>query len=241
MDIKDEIRKLIQLQEIDLEILSLKREKDQEKPAIIEKLTNEFEAKKSSLQGAEQEHKDAQKKKKEKELDLASKEEAVRKSQGQLYQLKTNQEYDAKLKEINSLKSDVSVIEEDMLKIMDQIDQIKQRVEEQKQGITQLEKDYKEKKDKVEKEIKEIEAKIDVLTGKRKVFEKDISPNVLSKYEYILNNKQGLAIVPLRNGSCGGCFLNLPPEVTNKVKQYSELIQCEMCARILYLDDDFEL
>jgi len=119
MNLKEELVKIVQLQEVDSNIYSLKQEKDIKKPAQLESIKVEFEEKKNELSAFEEKIKATQLKKKEKEIELASKEENLRKSQGQLYQLKTNKEYQAKLTEIGSLKADISIEEDDLLKIMD--------------------------------------------------------------------------------------------------------------------------
>ncbi len=75
---------------------------------------------------------------------------------------------------------------------------------------------------------------------KRKQVFPDVDKGILSRYERILENKEGLAIVPLKDRSCGGCFMSIPDQVVNEIKMYEQLIFCEMCARILYLEDDVQ-
>lgn len=239
MNVKEEIRKLIDLQAIDSQLFNLKKERDGEKPEKIREIKEDFESEKSILSSLEEETKRTQLKKKEKELDLETKEESTRKAQVQLYQLKTNQEYKAKLKEIESLKADTSIIEEDIIKILEESDEKSQKLAEKKKLIAEKEKESNLKIKQIEEEIKELDAKIKNLQDKRNILAKKVDPNVLKRYEHLLKNRNGLALVPLKDGSCGGCFMNLPPEMTNKIKQYKEIIQCEMCARMVYLAEDF--
>ena len=230
---------MIDLQAIDSEFLSLKKKRDVELPAKVAELKDDFESKKLVLSTLEEEHKKIQVRKKEKELDLATKEESISKCNAQLYQLKTNQEYKAKLKEIESLKADVSVIEEDILKIMDETDGKNKELSEKKGLIQQEELQAKTEIAKIEEEIKELDIKVKGLEDKRKIVSQNIDRSLLARYEHLLDNRGGLALVPLQGFSCGGCFMNLPAEVMNKVKQYHEVIECEFCARMLYLAEDF--
>lgn len=239
VNIKEEIQKLIDLQKIDSRILALKRERDAEKPQQVKELKDKFDSEKSVLTSYEEELKNIQLRKKERELDLQTKEEAARKAQGQLYQLKTNQEYHAKMKEIESLKADVSVLEEDILGILEEVDNKVKELSEQKKVVEEKEKKFNEEKKRIEEEVKELDIKIKSLEDKRGILTKNINPKALSRYEHLLQAKHGLALVPLKGGSCGGCYLNLPPEMINRVKHYSQIIQCEMCARMLYLEEDF--
>ncbi|MBN2119422.1 MAG: hypothetical protein JW734_00010 [Candidatus Omnitrophica bacterium] len=241
MDIKEEIRKLRDLQDIDSKFLALKNERDLALPGRIAELKESFESKKSILSALEEEVKRSQVKKKERELDLATKEEGVSKCQGQLYQLKTNQEYKAKLKEIESLKADISVIEEDILKIMEEVDQKAKTLNEKKEEFKGQEAELNKAVEKIEQDIKQLDIQVKGLEDKRGILTQGIDSVLLKDYEHLLNNRWGLALVPLKAGSCGGCHMNLPPEVTNKVKQYIEIIYCEFCARMLYLEEDFQL
>ena len=60
---------------------------------------------------------------------------------------------------------------------------------------------------------------------------------ILKKYEKIVKSKDGLAVVAIVNEVCQGCFRTLPPQVTNEVKMNDELVFCDSCARILYIEE----
>jgi hypothetical protein len=240
MNLKEEIRKIVQLQEIDTQIQNLANQKEVELPKNIENLRNELEEEKKKLSIFEEEVKKLQVKRKEKELELASKEENVKKAQSQLYQLKTNKEYQAKLSEITSLKADVSVLEEEIIKILDEIEESEKRFKEEKEKFSDKEKEFKEKEAKIKEEIKEIEIKIKNLQDKRNILIKDIDKNVLSKYEQLLKTRSGLAVVPVENENCGACHIRLTPQTINEIKMYKDLVFCENCVRMLYLPEDIK-
>jgi predicted nucleic acid-binding Zn-ribbon protein len=42
----------------------------------------------------------------------------------------------------------------------------------------------------------------------------------------------------VRNGNCGGCHLNLPPQVVHNAKTGGSLTSCDYCGRILYFPGD---
>ena len=67
MDLKEEIIKIVQLQEIDSRIYSLRQEKDIKKPAQLEALKADFEQKKQTISAFEEKIKATQLKKKDKE------------------------------------------------------------------------------------------------------------------------------------------------------------------------------
>jgi len=64
-----------------------------------------------------------------------------------------------------------------------------------------------------------------------------IDKKILERYERILDNRDGRAVVSIANDACQGCFRVLPPQVINEVRMRNALIICENCARILYVED----
>ena len=124
-NLKDQIRKLVELQVMDEEIFRFKREL-REKPVEVENLKKEFESKKIKLKGLEDKLKAIQLVQKESELDLKVKEEAIAKTDASLSLIKTNKEYQARLLEIENLKADKSIVEEKILLGYDEVDAAKQ-------------------------------------------------------------------------------------------------------------------
>ena len=87
---------------------------------------------------------------------------------------------------------------------------------------------------KIEDEIKSIESQLAQEETKRKQEAAAVDANILSKYERILEAKDGLAMVPIVNDTCGGCHMQLPPQVINEIRLKNEIIYCQICSRILY-------
>jgi predicted nucleic acid-binding Zn-ribbon protein len=180
------------------------------------------------------------KERKEKELELASKEEQLKKQQIQLYQLKTNKEYSAMLKEIEGIKADISLQEDKILELMDKIEKKQNELTQAKQNFAKEEQEFNTQKNKIELRIKEIEERLATLEIQRKEVSKDIKPEILTQYERILKNRDGLAIVKVNNHACAGCNMTLPPQMINLIKMYERIICCEICQRMLYLEEEIK-
>lgn len=232
-EIHEQIKILVELQKIDAGIYRSKKELKSQ-PALKQKIETDFDRKKASLKAAEEELKTAQLKQKEKEGDLQSKEEKIKKLQAQLYQLKSNKEYTAMEMEIRGLKADNSVLEEEILKLLDVVDLVRAKVVKEKERLTGEERLMKEELAKLNQEALRINAEITALEENRKVFSPNIDKKLISQYERILKGREGLALVPVRNNSCGGCHMELPPQRVNEIQIADKLIVCESCARILY-------
>jgi predicted nucleic acid-binding Zn-ribbon protein len=235
--IKDQIKKLVELQTMDVDVYRLKVDL-RDKPAEIERLKGEFEAKKANLKSLEDQLKVIMLKQKEYEGDLKSKEEGIIKADGQLSQLKTNKEYSAKLLEIESIKADKSLIEEKILLGFDQIDEARKAVEAEKVLIANYEKEFLAKKKEIDDLLVVASDQLKVKESQRGRLTPDVRPDILSRYERIVQNKEGVGIVPVRNHTCQGCFMHLTEQAINQIRLHEQLITCDMCARILYLEDD---
>ena len=62
---------------------------------------------------------------------------------------------------------------------------------------------------------------------------KNIEERLLKSYTKIRNNaKNGLAVVSVKRGACGGCFNMVPPQRQAEVREKKKLIVCEHCGRI---------
>jgi predicted nucleic acid-binding Zn-ribbon protein len=236
IDLKAQIANLVKLQAIDSEIYALKNEKES-KPQEIKVLEASFEEKKQNLAYLEKSLLDLQKQRKDRELELAVKEEGTKKLQSQLYSLKTNKEYQAMLQQIEGQKADTSIIEDKILELFEQADKIKTETEREKQKLKEEEKVFNEEKKKIENRLKEIDDRLAQLDTQRKQVTPDIAPKILSQYERILKNRDGLAIAVVKNNSCKGCNMFVPPQVINLIRMYERIITCEVCNRILYIEE----
>ena len=84
---------------------------------------------------------------------------------------------------------------------------------------------------------KEIEQELSQFKAQRNQIAGQVDSKILSKYERILTNRDYLAIVKVENNACQGCFMKVSPQVINLIRMYDNLVICEVCQRILYIDE----
>lgn len=236
MSTEEQIKLLVALQKLDSQIFKLKKELATQ-PLLIQNLESSFKQKEQALKATEEESKALALKRKDKEVSLQAKEDGIKKLQAQLYQIKTNKEYQAMEHEIATQKADVSVLEEEILKIFEQIDSCAKETAKQKELLNQQRGVFDAEKVKIESRTREMNASLEKLNAERSELAGKIDKIFLSKYERILNSKDGLAMVAVLSDACGGCNINLPPQVINEIRLKEELIFCGSCARILYIEE----
>ena len=233
MSVAELLNNLIELQEVDKAIFDFKKQLA-EIPAKLKGLDSEIEAVALKVKQSGEELKRTQLEHKDKEIDLAEKENGIKKYRAQLYQVKTNAEYSALEKEIGGLMADKSILEEEILVMFDKIEAAEKIVREGKATLDEKKKKVETEKVEINLEKEKIEKEVAGLNEKRGVITPLIDKKTLSRYERILHNKEGVALVPIKGENCGGCFVNIPPQVINEIRLKDNIIYCDRCARMLY-------
>lgn len=230
---KREIANLLKVQEVDVRIYSLEKEKE-----LLPQELNAFKTKVQDLESKQktkqEENKKLQVARKDLEIELETKQENVKKCEIQLFQVKTNEEYKAMQKQINDLKFECSLLEDKVLEKMEEIDKANAELKELEGVLANAKQVLAEEEKKASNKIEAISSDIQKTQLERDALAKEISPDFLKKYELIFHNKQGAALVSIENKACQGCHMALPPNVINEVKRGTQLIICDNCARILY-------
>jgi len=66
-----------------------------------------------------------------------------------------------------------------------------------------------------------------------------LSRSLRSKYEQIFARRGGVAVVAVRNGTCLGCHMHVPPQLYNEIQKAREVVrQCPNCHRMLFWRPD---
>ena len=232
-DFKQEILKLARVQQLDSEIYDLSGKKESF-PVRLKEMDESLEGKRAGLSQAEETLKKLQVEKNEKEVDIKGREEKVKKHEGELYQIKNNKEYKALQGEIESIKADISLLEESVLKLYDEIEAAQNRVEAEKKVFEEEQRSVEAEKSAINAEEKELDSRLDGLRASRQQFMGGIDPEVLDKYERILKNKGRVALAAVKGNFCGECNMHLRPQLINEAKLLKALVFCENCGRMLY-------
>lgn len=236
-NVKGLLQKLVAIQKIDAELFSFRREIRQ-KPEEIADIREKFEVKKALFHKLEARVQELELSKKARELDLKAKEQDLIKADGSLMLLKTNKEYQARLFEIENMKLDKAAIEDAVLRLMDETEKAAKALEAEKVVVADEEAKYLAEKAKIDAVVTKLTEDSADLESRRREALQGVDKEPLAMYERIVENRDGLAIVPVVDNACGGCFMHLPPQVINKLKMYDQLVRCEMCARLMYLQED---
>jgi len=235
--LKDDIKKLILLQECDNKIKknNIKRN---DVPTRIKKLEETFNEA-SEIYKTKFDKLDALKKERrileQAVQDIESKAE---KSQIKLNRIKSNKEYTAVLKEIDDLEKDKNKKEDQILQIMEDIEEMNRECE-------RIKVEQEEHKKEFEAEKKEIEGELLVLNEEAKELEKQrveyynaVDQKILKTYDFLKSRLAGVAIGSVVNGICQSCHLEIPPQKFNELLKCETMMSCPHCNRFIYWGED---
>ena len=94
--------------------------------------------------------------------------------------------------------------------------------------------DLEHKKNELENIVSETKSQEEKLREKAKKTEESVEPRLLAAFKRIRKNaRNGLGVVPVQRGACGGCFNKIPPQRQMDVKMGKKIIVCEYCGRIM--------
>jgi len=179
-----------------------------------------------------------EKERRKKEKELEGEKEKIKKLEVKLYDVKTNKEYQALLKEIESAKEANDRTEEDVLVLMDKVEDLKKDYETSQVELKRLEKESEIEKAEIEKETRSMDEVIAKLTTERDNLLSIVSENLRTTYNILREKRGGIAVTNVRNGVCLGCNMNIPPQLFIEVTKNKQLIQCPSCNRILFFRED---
>jgi hypothetical protein len=234
-DLKTEIGKLVQLQKIDSQIYDLESRKNTF-PAKLEEMDRSLEEKTEGCKQAEENLKRLQVLKNEKETEMQASEEKIKKHESELYQIKNNKEYKALQQEIENIKADVSLLEEEIIGLFDEIESAASKLEEEKTLFEKEKASVEKEKNVIRSEEKELDKDISALKQQREQKVDEIKPPLLDLYKRILFHRGRTAMSRLSGEFCSECNMHLRPQVINEIRLRKKIVQCENCARILYVE-----
>lgn len=231
-----QLRPLIELQALDRRIAEIK-EHQRQLPVLLDTAQsrlNQIEKHIADLTAALEA---ATKERRSLERDLEVQEAHLAKLRD-FSQLKSNQEYQARLFEIEIANKRKGEMEEKVLLCMEKIEQHQRSLAEAWERKTEAEKQFAEEKARLDAEQAALNAELAELEDKHKQIAVTIEKSLLVRYTKLRASRKEQALAPVRNGICYGCKLQLPPQLVAEVRRSDVLLTCNHCQRILYWEGE---
>lgn len=231
--VEDQIRLLVRLQELELAIRRFE-EAIAAKPHELDPLIHALDEARAS---ATQHRKDLEaldRQRRQLESAMTEEQSNLQKAQRKLLEVKTNREYAAMLAEIEAFKQKISGHEDAVLQLLELTELRKQELQELDQQIKGEEQRLTEGRRQNAAELTILQNTMAARRQTREETMQQLERPLTDLYQRLLNSRKGLAVVGIKNGTCQGCFLALPPQLIQEVRRNDRVLTCSHCHRILY-------
>jgi predicted nucleic acid-binding Zn-ribbon protein len=234
------LKQLIRLQAIDSSIAAATERKN-EGPQRIQELEERLQQLDQEMQQMKAQVEDLTQKRRETELELEEIRGKIGKSQARLSLVKNNREYRAIIKEAEELKRLMKSKEEAILRSMEEQEGLERSVKEREETWKREKESAEESKKEIARLVHEADAELAAYADVKAEITRDIDPETLDKYDFIRENRAGIAIAGVSKGICMACRMNLPPQRFNELMKTDRLLTCPSCQRFIYWMDHEDL
>jgi predicted nucleic acid-binding Zn-ribbon protein len=167
---------------------------------------------------------------------LVDDEQQVSGAKHKLSQAKNSKEYMAAQREIEQRREGLTTREGEIAKLVEAVDAKKKLLADKANDVQALKDSMVKDGDAAKARMAEIEAKIAEQRAERDKLAAQVKPDVLKRYASI-RMRRGLAVVSVRNGTCQGCNMNIPPQLYIVIQRGQTIETCPSCHRIIYWED----
>ncbi len=128
-------------------------------------------------------------------------------------------------------------LEEEILRLMDEVEDKQQAVDQKAGEVKYLREERQQIVDYYHNRTEQLNAELESLHQRRPQLCEQIPTSLLDRYDQIREKSNNLAVVVVGDGTCGGCHTSVPNNYVSMLHNPSELIRCENCRRILVIPD----
>ena len=224
--VEEKLSTLYQLQTMMTEIDKIKTLRG-ELPLEVQDLEDEIAGLETRLQNYQAEIKEFEASVVEQKHKITESTTLIDRYKAQLDNVRNNREFD-------NLSKEIEFSEKKIREFGEAVDAKKKDIAELTEKLEGRKADLVQKKSELEQIISETKQDEEKLREKAKKLEATIEPRLLTAFKRIRKGaRNGLAVVYVQRGACGGCFNKIPPQKQLDIKLRKKIIVCEYCGRIM--------
>jgi predicted nucleic acid-binding Zn-ribbon protein len=168
------------------------------------------------------------------ELEVQGLADKISREEQRLYSgtIKNPKELEDIQSEVSALKRRRQELESDLLEVMIEREDAESAQEEAQAHLEKVQADWSSGQSDLISEQKALQEKLAEIEQMRAGILPGIDTGDLSTYEGLRRRKGGMAVVELRDGTCGGCGVAVSPGLEWQLRQ-GQLVACGNCERII--------
>lgn len=232
-----ELDKLIELQQTDTNLRRLKiaLENAEARRAEIEQ---EFEQHAFSIREIQNRRDELNAKRADLERQISENKTYLERSERNLKHAQNSKEYETAMRETDALQKQIQAFETQIVESMEESEGVEKQLEERAEEISTLDAKRHEALGEFDKQIEADRKEFESESARRHEVFTTLPTRLASVYDRLAQrSRDGIAVAEVINGSCSACNISLRPQVQVNVKKGDEIITCENCTRILYIQN----
>jgi uncharacterized protein len=216
-------------------------------PDWMRELHQEHSVRRAEIEALEQAAEEATKERRTAEAAAADAQEKLKKYQQQINRVTTQREYGALLQEIDTVKGQISGFEEQAFASLERVEKAEKDLETQRADFRELDERYAAELARWESEKPGVAAEVAQLKDRVAGLREKLPRGVSSSFDRLLERYPGGALAPvrpierpgarMREWHCGACNYRVRPQTVVEIRNGSDLVQCDSCRRILYIEE----
>jgi predicted nucleic acid-binding Zn-ribbon protein len=230
--LKDQIKLLIELQKHDAKIQELEGMK-KVWPQKLETLRGDLQKVEALLSRERLGLDETESWRRRQEEEAKAQEAELLKAKQKSSLVKNAKEMMANERELQQTRKMAQEREEEVVKLAGAVDTAKKSIAQHEADLEALKQHVTAEEETAKTKTAEIDAQIASERTLRTEAAARVSPQVLKKYSSI-QMRRGLALAPVKNGTCQGCNMNIPPQLFNVLQRGNSIELCGSCNRIIY-------
>lgn len=236
LTLENSLKVLFELQRVDARIAHIRMLRG-ELPMAVEDLEDEIAGLQTRIGNLQDAQKAASSDINTKRHEIKSAEVLIKKYEKQLENVRNNREYDNLTKEVEYQQLEVELRNKQIKELKIKNDETGASIESTKQVIAEREQDLQAKRSELESVIAETAKEEAELTQESERLQAQLPERLLKAYIRICGSvRNGLGVVTVVRGACGGCFRRIPPQRQLDIRSHKRVVVCENCGRII-VDD----
>lgn len=207
-------------------------------PERLEQLRAEIHQAEEKLANAQKAIKENQSYLSRSRKEIQQSEEKLTSLQAKLNQVKTTREYESRQKEIKTQRERTVELEKGVGEAEGKLSELQAVVDAAAEELEGVRGRVQPEIDQLEAESVEYERELGEIMVLEREKREAVPSSILERIDRLVLLRQGMAVVPVADGCCGGCGVHLSPQTIQVAKRGLDLLQCDRCSSYLYWDEE---